>query len=59
MTTIEARLKISMHVGKTEKFIDGYRYALRYRIQNLEDIQQKYDEIMMIYCVKKKKLIHM
>lgn len=50
MTTVEARLKISMHAGKTENFFDGYRYALRYGIQNLEDIQQKYDEIFM--CLK-------
>lgn len=46
MTTVEARLKISMHAGKKEKFFDGYRYALRYGIQNLEDIQQKYDDIL-------------
>lgn len=50
MTTAEARLKISVHAGKTENFYDGYRYALRYGFHNFRDIQQKYDEIFE--CLK-------
>lgn len=50
MTTTEARLKISMHAGRTENFSDGCRYALKYGFQNLSDIQQKYDEIFI--CLK-------
>ena len=40
MTTKEAREKISMHAGKTENFSNGYRYALKYGFQNLEDMRQ-------------------
>ncbi len=50
MTTKEAREKISMHAGKTENFSNGYRYALKYGFQNLEDIQHQFDEIFI--CLK-------
>lgn len=40
MTTEEARLKISIHAGKTENFLNGYRYALKYGFRDLEDMQQ-------------------
>lgn len=50
MTTGEARLKISIHAGKTENFLDGYRYALKYGFRDLEDMQQMFDEIF--FCLK-------
>lgn len=50
MTKAEARLKISIHAGKTEYFSEGYRYLLKYGVQDLSVLQQKFDEIFM--CLK-------
>lgn len=50
MTTEEARLKISIHAGRIENDSEGYRYALRNGFCDLEEIQQKFDEIFI--CLK-------
>lgn len=51
MTSEEAKEKIAIHSGSAEGFAAGYVYALRYGFcDNLEDIQQKFDEIFM--CLK-------
>ncbi len=50
MTKQEARIKISVHSGKTENFSDGYRYALRYGFSDTQEIQQKFDELLI--CLK-------
>ncbi len=46
----QARIKLSMHAGKTENFSDGYVYALKYSFYNIEQLQQKFDEIFI--CLK-------
>lgn len=50
MTAEEARLKISVHAGKTENFSNGYRYALKYGFHNAEDMHHKFEEIFT--CLK-------
>lgn len=47
MTNQEARLKIAIHSGRTEKFSEGYLYALRYGFKDISDIQQKFDDIFI------------
>lgn len=54
MTAKEARLKISIHAGRAENFDNGYRYALKYGLRNLEDIQHKFDEIFICLKILKK-----
>ncbi len=46
MTSEEARTRIAIHAGSdAEGFTAGYVYALRYGFGNLEDVQQKFDDI--------------
>ena len=55
MTSEEARARIAIHSGSAEGFTAGYVYALRYGFcDNLEDVQQKFDEIFMCLKVLKK-----
>lgn len=55
MTAEEARTRIAIHAGSAEGFTGGYVYALRYGLcNNLEDIQQKFDEIFLCLKILKK-----
>lgn len=45
MTKAEAMARIGTHAGRTGNFEQGYVYALRYGFKNLEEQQQKLDEI--------------
>lgn len=55
MTAEEARARIAIHAGNAEGFTDGYVYTLRYGFRNnLEDVQQKFDNIFMCLKVLKK-----
>lgn len=55
MTAEEARAGIAIHAGNAEGFTDGYVYALRYGFRNnLEDVQQKFDDIFKCLKVLKK-----
>ena len=53
MEKTEARLKIAVHAGKTENFIEGYSYVLRYGVKSPIELQQKFDEIFE--CLKELK----
>ncbi|WP_353097431.1 hypothetical protein [Tissierella praeacuta] len=53
MTKAEVRLKIAIHAGRSNDFSEGYRYALRYGLKNLLELQQKFDEIFL--CLKELK----
>lgn len=46
MNAEEARRRIAVHAGKTERFTEGYRYALRYGFCTLADIQEKFDDLL-------------
>lgn len=55
MTAEEARARIAIHAVNAEGFTDGYVYTLRYGFRNnLEDVQQKFDNIFMCLKVLKK-----
>lgn len=51
MTELEARFILGTHAGRTENFMEGYVYALRYGIKSFEKQQRKFDEIFE--CLKK------
>lgn len=50
MTTQEAREKIAVHAGRTEKFVNGYQYALKFGPCDGKELQHKFDEILI--CLK-------